>query len=182
MTTNSTDLVDRKLRIELADTFPVPLEEGFNFLSDVDHWPYWHPGMIKILGWRRQTVWSVLRRAPSGGAWLEPGDTVFFTYKVLGHRSTGTAVLKEIRKHEVMRSVVNIDGLPEMRQEFSFSAVGEGSFQLKVVLESDGITDVDGTVADPTLFPHIMSVELEAMMANLEDVFVAGVPQPPWWP
>ncbi len=166
----TTSVLDRAVRIELTETFPVPLREGFEFLSQVDHWPNWHSGVTEI------------REAPKCGVWGKPGDTVLFCAKVLGRSLAGTVVMKEMRKYDLVRSVVTMLGLPEVHQEYRYTAADDDSFLLTVTLETEETTDFFGQVVDRTLLPRIMERDLRRTMVNLQDIFATGIPEPVWWP
>lgn len=158
------------MRTELAHTFPVSLREGFDYLREVGHWPSWYSGLTEIL------------EAPPGGSWDEPGDTISFHYKVLGRLLDGEVVLKEMREYNLVRSIVSISGLPRVHQEYRYAAADEGSFSLKVVLETEEVRTFLGRVIDRTLLPRIMERDLTRTLENLQDIFVVGVPAPVWWP
>jgi len=158
------------MRIELTNTFPVPLEEGFDFLREVDHWPEWYSGVIEIL------------EEPVSGSWGNPGDAVLLSYKVLGRHLNARVVMKEMREYDLVRSVVSVSGLPQLHQEYSYTAGGEGSFLLKVVLETEEVTTFLGRAVDRMLLPRIMERDLKQTMVNLQDTFAFGVPAPVWWP
>ena len=161
---------DRTMRIEQTNTFPVPLREGFDFLREVDHWPYWSSGVTEI------------REGPVGGSWGKPGDTISFCYEMLGRRLTGRVVMKEMREYDLVRSVVTISQLPEVHQEYCYTAADEGSFLLKVALETEESTNFLGRVVEGILLPRIMERDLKRSMVNLQDIFATGIPAPMWWP
>jgi hypothetical protein len=158
------------VRIELTKRFPIPLREGFDFLREVGHWPSWYAGITQIL------------EAPPGGSWGEPGDTISFHYKVLGRLLDGKVVMKEMREYELVRSVASIAGLPQVHQEYRYTAADDGSFLLTVVLETEEVSTFLGRVVDRMMLPGIMERDLKRTMENLQDTFAVGVPSPVWWP
>jgi hypothetical protein len=144
------------------------LNEGFDYLCEIDQWPNWYSGLTGITG------------EPHSGRWNDPGDTVSFYYKLLGRPLAGKVVLTEMRRYELLRSVANVSGLPEVRQEYRFAEVSEGSFLLTMTLETEEQTRFRGQVVDRLLLPHALERDLKRTMENLEDIFAFGLPRPMW--
>ena len=156
------------MRIELSNTLPGRLNEGFEYLCEIVHWPNWYSGLTGITG------------EPHGGRWSDPGDTVSFYYMVLGRPLEGKIVLTEMRRYELVRSVANVSGLPEVHQEYRFAEASEGSFLLTVILETEEQTRFRGQVVDRLLLPHALERDLKRTMENLKDIFAFGLPRPMW--
>jgi hypothetical protein len=156
------------MRIELSNTLPGRLNEGLEYLSEISHWPNWYSGLTAITG------------EPHSGRWNAPGDTVSFYYKVLGRLLEGTVVLTEIRRKELVRSVANVFGLPEVHQEYRFAEASEDSFVLTAILETEEQTRFRGQDVDRLLLPHALERDLKRTMENLTDIFAFGLPRPMW--
>ena len=156
------------MRFELSNTLPGQLIEGFDYLCEIHHWPNWYSGLIDITA------------EPHNGRWSDPGDTVSFWYNVLGRPLAGEVVLTEMRKYELIRSVANLSGLPEVHQEYRFAEASGDSFLLNVILETKEQTSFHDQVVDRLLVPHALERDLKRTMENLQDIFAFGLPKPMW--
>ena len=107
------------VRIEPRRRFPVPVERGFDYITDQSNWPEYWPGFMRL---------------EPGSAWSGPGDRTELVLRVLGRPTTLELTL---RRHERPR-VVEYDsvqqGLPDARHQRLFEPVADG-FDYTVVVE-----------------------------------------------
>jgi Polyketide cyclase / dehydrase and lipid transport len=107
------------VRIEQRRRFAVPVERGFDYITDQSNWPEYWPGFVRL---------------EPGSAWSEAGDRTRLVLRVLGRQ---TMLELTLRRHE-RPSVVEYDsvqtGLPDARHERRFEPVLDG-FDYTVVVE-----------------------------------------------
>jgi hypothetical protein len=107
------------VRVEERRRFAVPVERGFDYITDQSNWPEYWPGFVRL---------------EPGSAWSEPGDRTRLVLRVLGRQTTLELTL---RRH-VRPRVVEYDsvqrGLPAARHQRLFEPV-EAGFDYTVVVE-----------------------------------------------
>jgi polyketide cyclase/dehydrase/lipid transport protein len=110
---------EQMVRIEQQRRFAVPVERGFDYITDQSNWPEYWPGFVRL---------------EPGSAWGEPGDRTRLVLRVLGRETTLELTL---RRHERPR-VVEYDsvqqGLPDARHRRLFEPVA-GGFDYTVIVE-----------------------------------------------
>ncbi len=152
------------MRTEVAKSFPVPLKNGFDYIDDFKLWPDWYVGLTEILD-------------PAVSQWVFPGDSVKFSYRLLGRRVEGTATLDEKIDGEFVKFHTDVPGLPRVHQEWHYATAGAEAFIVKVVLETkeDDPTSLFGKVIDKTMLPRVLDRDLRGSLENLDEIFVAGL-------
>ncbi len=149
------------MRIELSRTFPIPVKKGFDYLLDYRTWPNWYSGIMEMLD-------------PDMAAWSEPGDKVRFTYKLLGKRLEGEAVLEEKAEPQFAKLTSKIEGLPPVHQHWKYREAGPEAFVLEVVFEGEEATSFLGKTIDRWVLPRTVERDLKASLENLDDIFMTG--------
>ena len=61
----------RMTRIEAEHHFRVPLRDGFDYITDLEHWPEYWPGLVRV---------------EPGSQWREPGDQTRIVIRLLATR------------------------------------------------------------------------------------------------
>ncbi len=152
------------MRTEIAKTFSVPLKAGFDYIDDYRTWPDWYVGMTEILD-------------PAMAQWVFPGDSVKFSYRLLGRRIEGVATLDEKIDGEFVRFHTDVPGLPRVHQEWHYGTAGETAFIAKAILETkeDDLTTFFGKVIDKMMLPRALERDLRGSLENLEEIFFAGL-------
>jgi hypothetical protein len=107
------------VRIEQRRHWNVPVDRGFDYITDQSNWPEYWPGFVRL---------------ESGSAWSKPGDRTRLVLRVLGRQTTLELTL---RRHERPR-VVEYDSvqqrLPDARHERLFNPAADG-FDYTVLVE-----------------------------------------------
>ncbi|MFO7549212.1 MAG: SRPBCC family protein [Acidimicrobiia bacterium] len=150
------------MHAELSHTYPVPLEQGFDYVADFHNWPSWYVGMSEIL-------------EPEQASWRDPGDEVRFRYSVLGRQVEGVAILEDRTPAEMARFRTEVPGLPVFHFTYHYSRIGRDSFELNVTMDTDEPTTLFGRAVDRTLLPRTVERDVERSLENLEDIFGAGL-------
>jgi hypothetical protein len=147
---------------ELTRTYPVPVEQGFDFIDDFHSWPSWYVGMSEII-------------EPEQASWHDPGDEVRFRYALLGRHVEGVAILEDRSAAEMARFRTEVPGLPVFHFTYQYSKIGRDSFELDVTMDTDEPTSLFGKAVDRTLLPRTVERDVERSLENLEDIFGAGL-------
>jgi len=112
------------VRITARTRFDFPLREGFGYITDLDRWPEYWPGLIAL--------------APES-RWSEPGDTARLTLKLVGRPTELVMTLTRIVPYRLVEYTSVQRGLPAATHERHFAADGEGfAYEIVVVLERRG--------------------------------------------
>ena len=150
------------MKIELTQAFPIPLKKGFDYLDDFRTWPDWYNGMIEII-------------EPALAKWIAPGDEVRWTYRLLGRKLEGKAVLDSRVEGEFAVFTTKVEGLPEIHWEYRYAEAGPEAFVLKVVMETEEATSFFGKVIDRTLLPKMIERDLRTSLENLDHIFAMSL-------
>ena len=138
------------VRIAQRRRFDVPVDRGFDYITDQSNWPAYWPGFVRL---------------EPGAAWSEPGDRTRLVLRVLGRP---TALELTLRRHE-RPIVVEYDsvqqGLPDARHERLFEAVADG-FDYTVVVEYEPRPGLRGLL-DRTLVPILVGRIVRKTLDNI---------------
>ena len=99
------------VRVELSHRFATPLQSGFDYITDIDNWPEYWPGLVRV--------------AP-GSRWATPGDTATLAMRLLGREVELVLTLRELEPYKVVAYTSVQEGLPEARHERHFAAAAGG--------------------------------------------------------
>jgi len=108
------------VRIEVSHTFPVSVNEAFEYITDVKNWPEYWPNFIRI-------------ENPSEAKWSSPGDRVTVVIKLLNRERSLNMEMEEFHKDVRVTYLSLQQGLPDVRHERHFKAVTAGCEYLLVV-------------------------------------------------
>ena len=142
-------------RVEEAARFAVPVEYGFDYITDVGNWPTYWPGLLEIV-----------EPEPS---WSRPGDEMHVVMRFLSGPVEVAMTLEEFRPPErvVYRSAQS--GLPAARHERHFRA-DDGGFEYRLVVEIEPRRGIAGLL-DRTLVAWGVRRTLRRTLANLREAF-----------
>ena len=150
------------MRFEMTRTFPVPRQQGWDFVEDFHTWPDWLN--VDIVD-------------PEEAARSKPGDTVKVAGKMLGMRFPGELVLEETTAPEMSRTLWRWPGWPDVHVEQHYSHAGPGAFTLRLVAYVD---EDAGLMGRPTGWlmanvPFMMRREIHSDFDRLDAVLRSGV-------
>lgn len=103
---------DSSVRIAAERRFPVPVEQAFDFITDVRNWPRYWPGYVRL---------------EPGSRWQKPGDQARLVIRLLGRERELAMRLIEFEPHRVVRYASSQPGLPDAIHVREFAADGDGS-------------------------------------------------------
>jgi len=109
--------------IDIHHVFPVPVEDAFNYITDIKNWPEYWPDFIRM--------------QESGDIpWGRPGAKVAVVIKLLNRPTALNIVLDRFEKESLVIYNSKQKGLPEMRHERHFTHIEDGcEFRLRVEYE-----------------------------------------------
>ncbi len=108
------------IQIEQVHTFPIPLREGFAYITDVQNWGNYWPDFVRI-------------KDPAGAQWRKAGDTVTLVLRLLNRERELNMVLEEYKSETHVAYLSHQAGLPDAHHERHFRAVPQG-FEYRLVV------------------------------------------------
>jgi hypothetical protein len=112
------------MRIEASHDFDVPVERGFDFITDTANWLKFWPGFIRIV---------------EASRWTMSGDTARLVTRLMGRERELAMVLMAYEPNRLVTYTSAQPGLPEARHERHFEADGAGvRYRLVVEYEPRG--------------------------------------------
>ena len=101
------------MRIEVIHTFDVSVAEAFAYITDMENWPAYWPGFIRI-------------DKAAAARWSTPGDKATVVIKLLNRERALNMELEAFRKDACVTYVSRQRGLPDVRHERHFEAARDG--------------------------------------------------------
>ncbi len=146
-------------RVELTRTFPVELKPAWDYMNDPNHWMEWFANLLSV---------------EEDPRWAEPGDSVRFTYRLLGRTVEGTCTMTERDAPVLVAYTATIKGLPDVHHIWRHD---EGTpITTTVVMETEEPASFFGKVVDRMLIPRALERDLRRTLESLEEIFSMGVP------
>jgi Polyketide cyclase / dehydrase and lipid transport len=141
------------VRVEVAHHFDVPLRDGYDYITDLERWPDYWPGLVRV--------------APES-RWSAPDDRARVVMRLLGRAVELEMTLLRIEPYRRIeyRSVQR--GLPDARHERHFVEENEG-FSYRIVVEIDPRPGVRG-LFDRLFVRRAVERAARQTIANLETV------------
>jgi uncharacterized protein YndB with AHSA1/START domain len=144
------------IRVEAERRFPVPVEQGFAYITDLRNWPEYWPGLVRVEPESR---------------WQEPGDRVRLVLRLLGRAVELNMVLVRLEPNRLVTYESTQRGLPDVRHERHFEPDGEG-FRYRIVVEYEPRPGLRGLL-DRTLVARAVRRAAGATLDKLEGRFTA---------
>jgi hypothetical protein len=144
------------IRIEREQVFAVPVERGFEVITDVGNWPSYWPGFVRL---------------EPGSRWATPGDQARVTLRLLGREVELTMTLRELVPNRLVTYDSVQAGLPDARHERHFSPV-ESGFAYRIVVQYEPRTGLRGRL-DRTLVRRRVDGAVRETLRNLERLLYA---------
>lgn len=107
------------VRIEAQQRFPVPLREGFDYITAMSNWPLYWPRLLRV---------------HPGSRWGAPGDRARLVLRLLGRATELEMTLGRLEPYELVEYTSLQRGLPDAHHERHFAQADEG-FDYRVVVE-----------------------------------------------
>jgi hypothetical protein len=109
------------VRVGTARRFAFPLRAGYDYITDLERWPEYWPGLMLL--------------AP-GSRWSKPGDTAVLTLRLLGRATQLEMTLGRIEPYRLIEYTSVQRGFPAARHERHF-AEDRAGFGYRIVVALD---------------------------------------------
>jgi hypothetical protein len=151
------------MRVEHEHEFDVPLERAFAYITTLENWPDYWPGIVRV---------------EPGSRWEAPGDETRIVVRLLGREIELDMRLARIEPNRLVEYSSVQDGLPDARHERRFEAT-EAGFLYTLAVEYAPRTGLRGAY-DRTVVRRGIERALRRTVANLEQVLprAAGATTP----
>jgi len=120
------------VRVEASHRLDVPLERGFAYITDMNNWPKFWPGFVRL---------------ESGSRWGQAGDTARLVTKLLGREVELTMDVDRFEPNELVTYRSTQPGLPNAYHERHFDRDGDG-FVYGLVVEYEPRRGLRGLLLD----------------------------------
>jgi hypothetical protein len=107
------------IQVEMARIYPIPLSEGFAYITDVNNWGNYWPNFVRI-------------KDPANARWSKSGDTVTLVLRLLNREREITMKLEEYKPDILVTYLSRQTGLADAHHERHFRAVHSG-FEYRLV-------------------------------------------------
>jgi hypothetical protein len=147
--------------IEARRGFPVSVERGFDYITDLRNWPAYWPGLVRV---------------DPGSEWGKPGDRARLTIRFLGREVDLELTLQRFEPYQVVEYTSVQQGLPDARHARLFATAVDG-FDYGIVVDYEARPGLRG-VFDRVLLPRGISRAVEQTFDNLEPALRADRHEP----
>jgi hypothetical protein len=107
------------IRLEQTHRFATPLSTGFAYITEIDNWPAYWPGLVRV---------------EPGSRWAAPGDTATLVIRLLGREVELALRLSQLEPERLVTYTSVQQGLPDASHERHFTAAADG-FDYRLVVE-----------------------------------------------
>jgi hypothetical protein len=145
------------IRIEREQVFPIPVERGFSFITDIDNWPSYWPGFVRV---------------DPESRWGTTGDEARLIVRLLGREVELAMTLREFVPNQLVSYESVQPGLPSAHHERHFRPL-DGGFAYRIVVEYEPRTGPRGLL-DRTVIRRGVDRAVRETMLNLERVLRAS--------
>jgi hypothetical protein len=144
------------IRIEARQHFPVPLRDGFDYITTVSNWPEYWPRLVRVEPESR---------------WRAPGDQARLVLRLLGRPVGLEMTLGRLEPYRLVEYTSVQRGLPDASHERHF-ADAEGGFDYRLVVEFERRSGWRG-LYDRLLVRRAAERAMRETLANLRTVLGA---------
>lgn len=131
--------------------FAVALGDGFDYIVEPRNWPEYWPGLVRV---------------QPGSQWRAPGDRARVVMRLLGRSVELDMTLRTFDPYRLVEYTSVQRGLPDVRHERGFSAVGDG-FEYRLAVEFEPRAGVRGAF-DRQLVRRAVVRTMRGTLANLD--------------
>ena len=107
------------MRVEASRRFPVPVREGFDYITDQSNWAEYWPGLVRI---------------EPGSRWSAPGDMTRIVVRLLGREVPLAMTLRRFEPPRLVEYTSTQPGMPDAHHELRFEDAG-GSLHYRIAVE-----------------------------------------------
>jgi hypothetical protein len=150
------------IAIEQAHVYPIPVSEGFAYITDVNNWGAYWPDFVRI-------------KDPANARWSNPGDTITLVIKLLNRERELNMTLEAYKPDTLVTYISRQAGLPEAHHERHFRAV-TGGFEYRLVVTYEPRSGLAG-LFDQSLVRRAVTQAVYKTIRNLDAVFKVRHPE-----
>jgi uncharacterized protein YndB with AHSA1/START domain len=144
-------------RIEVERRFDVSLQQGFDHITDMDNWPRYWPGLVRI---------------EPDSRWREPGDRARLVLRLLGRPIELEMTLRQFVPYRLVEYTSVQRGLPDARHERHFEEA-DGGLGYRIVVSYEPRAGWRG-ILDRLVVRRAIERAVRQTIANLERCFSDG--------
>jgi hypothetical protein len=144
-------------RIEVKTRFDVSLEDGFDYITNMDNWPRYWPGLVRIEPESR---------------WREPGDRARLVLRLLSRPVELEMTLRRFVPYRLVEYTSVQRGLPDAHHERHFEEA-DGGLDYRIVVSYEPRAGWRG-VLDRVVVQRAIERAMRETIANLERSFSDG--------
>jgi Polyketide cyclase / dehydrase and lipid transport len=145
------------IRIEVETRFDVSLQDGFDYITNMDNWPRYWPGLVRI---------------EPDSRWHEPGDQARLMLRLLGRPVELEMTLRQFVPYRLVEYTSVQRGLPDARHERHFQGV-DGRLGYRIVVSYEPRAGWRG-ILDRVVVRRAIERAMRQTIANLERSFSDG--------
>jgi hypothetical protein len=142
-------------RVEAAHRYGVPVERGFDFITDTANWSKFWPGYVRL---------------EEGSRWGASGDTARLVTRLLGRERELTMTIRAFEPNRMVTYTSTQPGLPDAYHERHFEPDGDG-FVYRLVVEYEPRRGIAG-VLDRVLLGRGIRRAFERTFTALESELI----------
>ena len=141
-------------RIEVDTRFDVSLEDGFDYITNMDNWPQYWPGLVRI---------------EPDSRWREPGDQARLVLRLLGRPVELEMTLRQFVPYRLVEYTSVQRGLPDAHHERHFEEA-DGGLGYRIVVSYEPRPGWRG-VLDRVVVRRAIERAMRETLGNLERRF-----------
>jgi Polyketide cyclase / dehydrase and lipid transport len=142
----------RTIRVEHAHRLPVPVVDGFDYITDLGNWHEYWPGLVRV---------------EPGSRWSVPGDRTGLVLRLLGRETEMKMTLNRLEPYRLVEYTSEQPGLPDARHGRYFDDDGTGSLDYRLLVEYVPRRGLRG-LFDRVLFRRAVKSALRETADNLD--------------
>lgn len=144
------------IQIAMGSIYPIPLSEGFAYITNVNNWGSYWPNFVRI-------------KDPTNAQWRKSGDTITLVLRLLDRERELNMVLEEFKPETLVAYLSRQTGLPDAHHERHFRALPQG-FEYRLVVTYAPRPDLAG-LFDRSLVRRAVTQAAHKTIRNLAAVF-----------
>jgi uncharacterized protein YndB with AHSA1/START domain len=144
-------------RVEAAHRFDVPVERGFEFITETANWPRYWPGYVRL---------------EEGSSWGRVGDTARLATRLLGRERLLTMTITAFEPNRLVRYTSRQQGLPDAFHERRFEPDDRG-FVYRLAVEYEPRSGIAG-VFDRVLLARGIRRAFRQTFAALDPILASS--------
>jgi uncharacterized protein YndB with AHSA1/START domain len=141
-------------RIEVETRFDVSLEEGFDYITNMDNWPHYWPGLVRV---------------EPNSRWHEPGDQARLVLRLLRRPVELEMTLRRFVPYRLVEYTSVQRGLPDAHHERHFEEA-DGGLGYRIVVSYEPRPGWRG-VLDRAVVRRAIERAMRETLGNLERRF-----------